>query len=238
MTKKIKAILFDLDGTLLPMDQDLFIKTYFGRLVKRLAPLGYDKERLVGAIWKGTEAMVRNTGDISNEELFWKVYTDVFGKEARRDETDFEKFYMEDFDNIKEVCGYNPRAKETIDALKALGYRTVLATNPVFPAIATKKRLGFAGLSPDDFEHITSYENSSYSKPNPDYYREILKLIGLSGEECLMVGNDVADDMVAREVGMKVFLLTDCLINKGGADISAYPNGSFAELLDYVKGLE
>ena len=52
-----------------------------------------------------------------------------------------------------------------------------------------------------------------------------------------MVGNDVSDDMVARELGMKVFLLTDCLINKEDADISEYPNGSFEELIDYIGNI-
>ena len=41
----IKMILFDLDGTLLPMDQNHFVKTYFGALAKKLAPLGYDPEK-------------------------------------------------------------------------------------------------------------------------------------------------------------------------------------------------
>ena len=56
----------------------------------------------------------------------------------------------------------------------------------------------------------------------------------MSPEECLMVGNDVDDDMVASELGMKVFLLTDCLINKNGLDVNAYPNGSFDQLKDYI----
>ena len=50
-----------------------------------------------------------------------------------------------------------------------------------------------------------------------------------------MVGNDVTEDMVAEETGMHVFLLTDCLINKGGKDISAYPRGSFLQLLDHIQ---
>ena len=49
-----------------------------------------------------------------------------------------------------------------------------------------------------------------------------------------MVGNDVSEDMVARNIGMQVFLLTDCLINTEGKDLSAYPRGSFPELLDFV----
>ena len=56
-------------------------------------------------------------------------------------------------------------------------------------------------------------------------------------EECLMVGNDVSEDMVTEQLGMKTFLLTDCLINKAGVDISQYPHGGFAELDAYLKEL-
>ena len=53
-----------------------------------------------------------------------------------------------------------------------------------------------------------------------------------------MVGNDVSDDMPASSIGMKVFLLTDCLINAEGADISAYPNGGFDEMMEYIATLQ
>ena len=89
----------------------------------------------------------------------------------------------------------------------------------------------------DDFEIITTYENSRHCKPNPDYYREILSKRGLKPEECAMVGNDVGEDMIAETLGMRVFLLTPCLINKTGTDISRYPNGGFPELLEFIRGL-
>ena len=104
-----------------------------------------------------------------------------------------------------------------------------------FPSVATQTRIRWAGLLPDDFEFITTYENISYCKPNPDYYREVLKRVGLKAENCLMVGNDVGEDMVSEILGMKVFLLTDCLINKSGADIAWYPHGGYDDLRDYLK---
>ena len=233
----IKVVLFDLDGTLLPMDQDVFIKAYFGGLVKALVPHGYAQDKLVGAIWGGTEAMIKNDGAATNEAVFWKVFTGVFGEKARDDEPYFESFYETDFDKVKDFLGYNDRAPFTVKAIRELGYRVALATNPLFPSIATEKRISWAGLSPSDFELYTTYENSSFCKPNLAYYKEILEKLGVLGEECLMVGNDVGDDMVAESLGMKVFLLTDCLINKKGEDISKYPHGSFDELLDYIKTL-
>lgn len=120
---------------------------------------------------------------------------------------------------------------------KKKGYRVVLATNPLFPAIATQTRIGWAGLTPEDFELYTTYENSGFCKPNPEYYKEILGKLQLSPEECVMIGNDVSEDMIAKDLGMKVFLITDCLLNKENKDISVFPNGSFAEAIAYIEQL-
>lgn len=235
--KKITTVLFDLDGTLLPMDMNEFIKAYFGGLARRLAPHGYEPQKLVDAIWKGTAAMVKNDGTTTNEDRFWQGFEAAYGKPARQDEPLFAAFYREDFDNVRTSCGYTPAAREMIDTIKACGLRTALATNPIFPAMATERRIAWAGLSTSDFELYTTYENSHFCKPNPDYYREVMNALGICPEECLMVGNDVEEDMIAQKLGAQVFLLTDCLINKNGVDITAYPNGSWDKLLAYIKEL-
>ena len=72
----IKAVLFDLDGTILPMGQNVFTKAYFGGLAKRLAPIGYESEKLIDSIWQGSAAMVGNdvTEDIAAESLGINVF--------------------------------------------------------------------------------------------------------------------------------------------------------------------
>ncbi|MEE0111521.1 MAG: HAD family hydrolase [Oscillospiraceae bacterium] len=233
----ITTVFFDLDGTLFPMDQEKFVKSYLGRMAKKMAPHGYEPEMLVKSVWMGTGAMVNNDGSATNETVFWNVFDQLFGRDTRVDEPLFEEFYRNEFQAVKDDCGFDPRAAEAIRQIKALGLRTVLATNPLFPPIATQSRVRWAGLEPEDFEFITTYDNSCFCKPNPDYYREILGKLNLKAEECVMVGNDVNEDMVARELGMKVFLLTDCILNKDNKDISQYPCGSFPELLDYIWSL-
>ena len=232
-----KAILFDLDGTLLPMDQEVFVRDYLGRMAAFLAPHGYDPQLLTKALWTGTGAMVKNDGKTRNEDVFWYVFNSILGKDAKQDEALFTEFYTTVFQQSRDSCGFNPMAAETIREIKAMGFRVILATNPLFPAIATYSRVRWAGLNPEDFELITTYENSRFCKPNPDYYREILGKISLDGSQCLMVGNDVGEDMIAGKLGMKTFLLTDCLINKTAEDITQYPNGSFPELLHYIRSL-
>ena len=231
----IGVVLFDLDGTLLPMDQDVFLKTYLGMLANRMAPYGYDPKNFVSGIWQGTMAVIANDGSRINEDVFWEAFSAIQGKDTLADIKYFEAFYREQFDDVRSVCSFNTEARVTVDKIKSAGLRIALATNPVFPSIATEKRMAWAGFEPSDFELYTTYENSRYCKPNPKYYLEIASKLGVTPEECLMVGNDVSDDMAAQKAGMKVFLLTDCLINKENEDISVYPNGSFAELWEYIK---
>ena len=118
-----------------------------------------------------------------------------------------------------------------------MGYRVVLATNPMFPVIVTHTRLRWTGLQPEEFEWVTTYEDNCYCKPSAEYYRNILEKLNLKAEECVMVGNDTKDDMEAQLLGMKTFLITDCLVNRDNLDISQWPNGSFTELMDFIRRL-
>ena len=234
----ITAVLFDLDGTLLPMDQDAFTKSYFSNLAAKAATKGYQPDALIDTVWAGTAAMVKNDGEKTNEAVFWELFAAKYGGDALNDIPFFEEFYRTDFQKAKELCGFAPMAKEIIHSLKARGLRVILATNPLFPAIATESRIRWAGLEPEDFELYTTYENSRHCKPNPEYYKDIMAELNLVPEECVMVGNDVGEDMIAETLGMKVFLLTDCLINKQNEDISRYPHGGFNELKVFLDGLE
>ena len=231
----IDTVLFDLDGTLLPMDQEEFVNTYMGLLARKLAPHGYDPRHLVAAVWAGTHAMTENDGSRTNEEVFWSDFCHIFGDQARKDLPLFEEFYAAEFGQARTACGFVPEAARVVALLKERGITMALATNPLFPRIATRQRIRWAGLEWEDFAAVTTYENSCFCKPNPDYYRELLKKLGKKPESCLMVGNDVAEDMLpARAVGMEVFLLEDCLINKKGADTELFPRGGFGELKEFL----
>jgi FMN phosphatase YigB (HAD superfamily) len=233
----IKYFLFDLDGTLLPMDQDLFVKTYLEKLAKYMSAHGYTPEDLVKAVWYGIKAMNRNDGTVYNEEAFWNTFCQIYGKDARLDEPKFRSFYETEFQKIKAVCGYNKKANELIKFLKENGKTVILATNPVFPKIATESRMRWAGLDVSDFDYYTTYENSKSCKPTLQYYKEILEKFNADAGECLMIGNDVGDDMVVEDLNIHTFLLTDCLINTASADIERYRHGDFDALFRYIKDL-
>ena len=125
-----KTILFDLDGTLLPMDQDEFMKAYMGTMAKKLAPHGYEAEKLVPAVWSGVKAMVMNDGSRSNEDAFWDTFCEVFGEKARDDAPIFEDYYQNEFQIVKNSCGYDASAKQIVTKLKEKGYRVISGKVP------------------------------------------------------------------------------------------------------------
>ena len=229
----MKTVLFDLDGTLLPMDAEEFAKGYFATLSKTLAPHGYDPKHLVQAIWNSTKAMVTNDGSTTNEEAFWKDFETIFGEKVRQDLPYFNDYYLNEFQQVKQCCGYQPLTKELISLFKE--NKPILATNPIFPQVATYSRIRWAGLDPNDFSYITTYENSTHCKPNVDYYKDIIEHCHLDPTQCLMVGNDTNEDVAALQTGMQVYLVTDCLIDSNHVDYSAIPHGSFSEMVQYVK---
>lgn len=231
----LKAVFFDLDGTLLPMDQEIFVKAYFSLLAKKMAPHGFDPQLLVKGIWAGTEAMIRNDGSCTNEERFWQVFPTVCGERVREYEPVLDDFYRKEFQQVKDVCGFDADADRAVKAVREKGWMAVLATNPIFPSVATESRAKWAGLDLSDFAHYTVYENSSSSKPNLLYYQSLLDRFGLKGEEVLMVGNDVGEDMIAETLGMKTFLITRDLINKKNEDVSRWPNGTLTDLISYLE---
>ena len=234
----IKAVLFDLDGTLLPMDQNEFIKAYFGLLAKWVAPLGYEAEKLYKVLWSGVASMVKNDGSCKNEEVFWKAFLDFYGSDSMKDKAVIDEFYKIEFNKVQAVCGFHESAAKVVELVRNSGKMAVLATNPLFPHTATENRMRWAGLKPEDFSFYTTYENSRYCKPNPKYYEEILQKLNLKPEECIMVGNDLEEDILPTEkLGMQGFLLTDCLINKEDKDISGYLQGDFTELIQYLENI-
>lgn len=228
-----KIILFDLDSTLLQMNQDLFLKKYFFLVGEKAKELGYNKEDFMKVFIKSAYSIIDNDGSQTNEELFWsnikKEYPEIsYLKEQ------FMKFYMEEFNSISEIVYKSSLPNDIIHLFKEKGYRIILATNPLFPVIATYQRMKWAGLNPKDFDYITTYEECRYCKPNRKYYLEIFEKMNISMEESIMVGNDTTDDFLDLPEGIKKILITDYLICKPNEPITI-PAFSLAEFYQYAK---
>lgn len=233
----IKTILFDLDGTLLHLEQDAFLHAYFKRIALYFAERGYDPVRFTEAMKKSVYVMLNNDGKMRNDALFWQTFPKMFGDKRMLEEMPaFERFYHTAFGDMKPYCKEKAGAAEALRRLREMGFQLVLASNSVYPPIAYERRMGWCGLSSELFDFMTTYENMHYCKPSVGYFLEAADVMGVSPEECLMVGNDVSDDMPARACGMRVFLMTDSLlINPNGEDLTVYPQGGLAEMMKYIE---
>lgn len=232
---EVTTIMFDLDGTLLPMDFADFAKEYSYEIGKKALSIGCEPEPVVKAVWAGSKIMYKNNGIRPNIEVFWEYFYEQLGENAQEIQAALENFYREEFNNVKKATRENPQAKMLIESLKAKGYSLIVATNPMFPQDANISRLSWIGINSENFDYITSYENSSYCKPNPKYFQEILEKTGKRPQECFMVGNDAQEDLCAIEAGIDAYLITDCLINNENRDISDIKKGSFEDFINYME---
>ncbi|MFW6238587.1 MAG: HAD family hydrolase [Bacillota bacterium] len=232
----VEYSLLDLDGTLLPVDIDDFLQDYFRLLTSEFSDLA-PPEEFINQLLGATEKMIANPGKMTNEEVFKEAF---FSRleivEAREEIMDrFNKFYREKFPTLRQEEYSAGRGKELVNLLLEQGMNLVLATNPIFPEIAIRERIRWTGLDPDVFTYITNYENMHYAKPNPQYYSEIMEKVSCTPKKCIMIGNDLQEDMAAGEVGITTFLVEDFL--RGGEKQGFEPDwrGSFAELLAYFN---
>ncbi len=233
----ITTVLFDLDGTFLPFNQEDFVKVYFSELCKKLAPLGYEPKQTIDSIWAGTRAMIKNDGSKLNVDVFWEVFNQL--NEGMPDARALcDAFYTNEFNNARAVLKYEPDRRPVVEKLKEAGLRLVLATNPLFPRDGMVTRMSWVGLTPEDFVHVTDYVNSSFCKPNPEYFSEILGKIGARPEECIMIGNSVPEDMIAaKRAGLSVFLLPEFIENPQNEDYSGFPQGTMDDAVEYIMKL-
>ncbi|MGN0793219.1 MAG: HAD family hydrolase [Aristaeellaceae bacterium] len=230
-----QAILFDLDGTLLPMDIKTFTRAYFGALAKELAFLGIAPDALLKAVWSGTEAMVRNDGQKPNADVFWELFSGLTGLARSAVEPVCDRFYSEGFHQARAATGENPLAVAAVRAAREKADRVILATNPLFPMAGQATRLSWIGLKPEDFDLVTCYTSDRFCKPNPAYYTDICQRMNLQPDRCLMIGNDDREDMYAAQAaGIPGYLVTDCRIPAPDAPWTG-PQGSFAEMVDMLK---
>jgi hypothetical protein len=122
--------MFDLDGTLLPMNQNEFVKIYFEGLTNKFIPKGYEPKKLMESIWLGIKEMVKNDGSLLNEKVFWNKISSIYGNKIYDEKPSFEEYYLTDFIKAKEACNFTNKANEIIKLSKNLGYKVGLSVKP------------------------------------------------------------------------------------------------------------
>ncbi|MCD8316564.1 MAG: HAD family hydrolase [Eggerthellaceae bacterium] len=232
-----RAIFFDLDGTLLPMDMDEFMKMYFKAIGKYVGLHGADVDRFMYSLNQGIKAMAKHQDTHTNSEAFWED----FGKYMERPDLDWKEFvgefYEVDFGKIGKDVEANPAVRRIIDKLHDKGYPLILSTMPMFPRRAIEWRTEWSGLSPDDFVRITDYENSMSIKPSYTYFAENLAACGIDANEVLMVGNNTEEDLSFMKMGADAYLITDWLLNPIDMDIDIVEHGTMDDFEKFVDAL-
>lgn len=226
-----RAVCFDMDGTLLPMDLDVFLKTYFGAVAHFVGAHGRDAEAFVKGLKAGTAAMAAHDGMQSNADAFWTGFFPAAGFEdtpdARADWTELlREFYTTDFGKVGASVEAVPAVARALKTLSEKGYPLALLTMPMFPEEAVEWRLRWSGADPNLFARKTTYENSTAVKPKLEYYAENLVALGLKGEDVLMVGNNTVEDGVFAKLGADVFFVTDYLIDPVEKGVEAQLHGT------------
>jgi len=234
---RYQAILFDLDGTLLPMDVEAFAKIYIGALAKELAPFGLTLETMFKPFWAGTKAMMANTTGKLNADVFWETFSGLTGVDRAQVEPICDAFYTGGFQLARAATNENPLAVEAVRAAREKADKVILATNPLFPMAGQKTRLSWLGLAPEDFDLVTCYTSDRHCKPNPAYFHDICERLALDPKQCLMIGNDDREDMhCATAAGMDCYLVTDCRLPDAENPWTG-AQGTFAEMVEMLRKL-
>ena len=207
-----KNFLFDLDGTLLPMDMKYFIDLYVAAFCKSMVPVTkIESKPLMNAIWTSVAQMAKNDGDCLNIDIFWRTMNSVCRRDMRVFNDDFDSFYRGEFSVCRAATKVQPLARIVVDYIRQRGGNIIVSTNPIFP------------------------DNSSACKPNLNYFEEICSVCGIHPEESIVIGNDVDEDMISSRLGFDTYLVTDCLINRYNKELTLFRNGSFGELFDFIQ---
>jgi FMN phosphatase YigB (HAD superfamily) len=208
----IKAVLFDLDGTLLDIDLSRFLREYFAVLGPAMSrSLGVEPTRALAAVMDATDRMCADLSDRTNATVFWDRFEELTGV-GRADgsfEADLERFYALEFPKLRTGHGPMPGAGSALAAARAAGMKVAIATNPIFPLVAIEERMRWAGIDATSVDVVTSFETSAATKPHAEYYRQIATWLGVATGECVMVGDDAMLDMAARDTGMRTYYVGD-----------------------------
>jgi FMN phosphatase YigB (HAD superfamily) len=233
--KKYDAVLIDLDGTLIDIDLERFIKAYVDALSGRFNDR-IPREEFIMHLFGSTSVMVENNDPKkSNSEVFYDDFCRRIGFSKEEILPVIEDFYRHDFPGLSCWGKELPHALKVIEAARGNNHNVVLATNPIFPPAAVYHRMKWAGLNEGQFELITTMDNMHFCKPNPNYYLEIAEKINCRPERCLMAGNDTLEDLIAAEAGMETFLVEDFILERHGTEPVSNYRGSLEDLANFLS---
>lgn len=233
----IRAVLFDLDGTLLRIDTARFVDAYVHLLAGWFAAR-IPKDRFLSSLLIATQKMMANRGPSrTNKEIFDDTFYLAVGVSADEMAAPLAEFYAHAYPSLAKMAAPDPAAREAVSIALERGLVTVLATQPIFPAVAVRHRMEWAGIADLPFALVTAYETSHACKPHPEYFTEVAAAIDCAPGECLFIGNDGEEDAVARRLGMETYLVTDYLTNRAHVSVRGERMGNIRTLPRFLASL-
>jgi FMN phosphatase YigB (HAD superfamily) len=230
----LRALLLDLDDTLIGNPMDRFIPAYFEALESFVAHV-VDPKRFIAELLAATRAMGRNDGTgPSNEEVFAAAFFPALNVPREELEPVLERFYREAFPALAPLVAPRAAAPRLVEWAQRRGLQVVIATNPLFPRTAIEQRMAWGGVGVDRFDYdlVTSYENCRATKSDPAYYRGILEVLGRRPDECLMVGDNWGWDIVsAARAGIPGFWIAAPDAEPDDAEAEPVGRGSLDDFL-------
>ena len=235
---KYKLIMSDLDNTLLPIyTQDRFVEIWFRDITKIFRKHGLDPVRAANGVNQGVRAMLYNDSGRKNIDVFYEEVEKISGYPRYMIEPPTLEYYATTFANVYDITLPNPFAVRIAELMREKAEYAVVATMPVFTIEAVAMRMSWVGLTPEMFDHITTAPTSSFCKPDPRYFQEILDRFGVRPEQALMIGNDVREDMYpCKDLGIDTFLVLNHKITHG-LPFDDFRQGTYEDLIAFLEAL-
>lgn len=235
MDRQRHFVLFDLDGTLVPLSRERFEPALFQNM-SEMFHRHFPDASVVEAIKRAAFACFHDRDGLeTNERRFTNALRESVGERAEEILAALEAHYKTDYNQISAIIRHPSIAEEALAVVAAHGGIPVLVTNPIHPASCINARLGWIGIAPERFQLVTSYERFHFTKPDPRFYLEVLELLQAKPTECLMIGNDTDEDIeAAMRAGIETYLVTDFVMDRRDS-IEQYRHGSSREMLKFLQ---
>jgi phosphoglycolate phosphatase len=191
MSSGLRAVLFDLDGTLIHSLPDLVAAV--NRLLAREGRPALDADTVKAMVGDGADALVSRafaaTGGLPGPDVAPYLAAFLADYEPRSAETTRPW----------------PGVLETLEALKADGLALAVCTNK--PSKATAEVLDSLDLA-RFFDVVVGADDTPALKPDPAHVTVILERLGISPSQAVMVGDSRNDVLSAQRAGVKTIVLS------------------------------
>lgn len=207
----LKAVAFDLGGTLFkdknsPMEAS---RAQWKEMKRRGYEIGWKEYRKrVDEAWETFTDKYGKTVRKYESGLFLEFFCDIADMNIPKAERkDLGKLFYKKFSEFEEL---RKGSEEVIDYCKKAGMITGVITNG--NRIMTERRLDKGNIR-GKFDHVIYSVDVGEQKSSLKPFEVFLNKTDLDGENCLMVGNTLDEDMHAKKLGFKTVL-----ISEGGFD--------------------